>query len=145
MKVYLAGPINGRTLEGASQWRNEMAAALAGIGCQAVDPLREGGFLPDTDKTDAEIVKRDLEDIDRCNVLLANLLDVRANGEVFVGTSMEIFHAANTGTYVVVLANDLHSPWIRHHADAVVGSELEALKAIQRLQEIETQRHTKAG
>lgn len=142
--VYLAGPISHVSYDGANEWRRTSTARLQAVGIEAICPLRgKHVFLghaqqgeiekiaADTGITPRQIVTRDLNDIARSDLLLANLLDVKANGTIIIGTPMEIFYAAHDlNKPVVVVANDVRSPWLDHHAIRIFPTLDEALAFI---------------
>jgi nucleoside 2-deoxyribosyltransferase len=110
--IYLCGPINGRTTEDATSWRETVKQRWNG-GC--LDPMRrdyrgrelEPGIA-------AEIVAGDIEDIQAADAILVFF------DKPSVGTSMEVFYAKHVlGKPVVVIdASDKPlSPWLIHHSD----------------------------
>jgi len=74
----------------------------------------------------AGFVERDLEDIEKCDMLIAYLPRLSA------GTCMELFYAKRKGKKVITISGmDALSPWIVVHSDRILRSieELEdALK-----------------
>lgn len=139
-KVYLAGPISQTSYAKANSWRDDLTENLARAGIEAISPLRgKHIFLAHAPKgaveeiaanngiTPRQIVTRDLQDIAACDMVIANLLDIKANNEIVIGTPMEIFYAAHVlGLPVITLVNDAGSPWITHHSIRVCGSLEEA-------------------
>ncbi|MGB9842285.1 MAG: hypothetical protein ACPLKZ_06130, partial [Candidatus Bathyarchaeales archaeon] len=73
-------------------------------------------------------IQRDLEDIDRSDVIIVYLPKLSA------GACMELFYAKRKGKQVIVVSEmESLSPWIKFHSDDIVKSfsELEnALKTI---------------
>lgn len=123
--IYLCGPINGRTTEHATNWR-EAAKKLWDGRC--LDPMRrdyrgrelEPGIA-------AEIVAGDIEDIQQSDAILVYF------DQPSVGTSMEVFYAKHVlGKPVVVInASDKPlSPWLIHHSDATTRHLSVALACI---------------
>jgi nucleoside 2-deoxyribosyltransferase len=121
--IYLCGPINGRTTEDATNWR-ELAKTLWAGEC--LDPMRrdyrgrelEPGIA-------AEIVAGDIEDIQASHGVLVFF------DKPSVGTSMEVFYAKHVlGKPVVVIdAGDKPlSPWLIHHSDIQVRDMASAIE-----------------
>lgn len=112
--IYLCGPINGRTTEDATSWRETVKDRWDG---QCLDPMRrdyrgrelEPGIA-------AEIVAGDIEDIQNSDAVLVFF------DKPSVGTAMEVFYAKHVLKKLVVVidASDKPlSPWMLHHADHV--------------------------
>jgi hypothetical protein len=110
--IYLCGPINGRTDEDATSWRETVKKRWLGM---CLDPMRrdyrgrelEPGIA-------AEIVAGDIDDIKVSDAILVFF------DKPSVGTAMEVFYAKHVlGKYVVVIdASDKPlSPWLIHHSD----------------------------
>lgn len=127
MKLYLCGPINGRTTEDATNWRE----AVKAVWPDCLDPMRrdyrgrelEPGIA-------AEVVQGDIDDINECDALLVFF------DQPSVGTSMEVFYAKHTlGKPVVLIDASTKplSPWLLHHTDAQVRTVTEALAALESL------------
>lgn len=123
--IYLCGPINGRTTEDATSWRETVKARWDG---KCLDPMRrdyrgrelEPGIA-------AEIVAGDIEDIQASDAVLVFF------DKPSVGTAMEVFYAKHVlGKLVVVIdASDKPlSPWMVHHADEVTKHVSVALATI---------------
>lgn len=123
--IYLCGPINGRTDDEATSWRELAKKRWDGA---VIDPMRrdyrgrelEPGIA-------AEIVAGDIEDIQRCDALLVYF------DRPSVGTAMEVFYAKHVlkKPVVVIDASDKPlSPWLIHHADEVTRHLSVALAAI---------------
>lgn len=124
--IYLCGPINGRTDEDATSWRETVKQRWEG---QCLDPMRrdyrgrelEPGIA-------AEIVAGDIEDIQQCDAILVFF------DKPSVGTSMEVFYAKHVLNKMVVVidAQDRPlSPWLLHHSDAQTKHVGEALVYIR--------------
>jgi nucleoside 2-deoxyribosyltransferase len=123
--IYLCGPINGRTDEDATNWR-ELVKKL--WGGKVLDPMRrdyrgrelEPGIA-------AEIVAGDIEDIQNCDAVLAYF------DRPSVGTSMEIFyakHVLNKPVIVIDASDKPLSPWLVHHSDEVTRHVSVALACV---------------
>lgn len=124
--IYLCGPINGRTTEDATNWREIVKSLWKG---ECLDPMRrdyrgrelEPGIA-------AEIVAGDIEDIQNSDAILVFF------DKPSVGTAMEVFYAKHTlGKPVIVIdAQDKPlSPWLIHHSDWQTKSVRQALWALE--------------
>jgi nucleoside 2-deoxyribosyltransferase len=130
-KAFISGPIQG--MEAEQGYREDIGSICIRLGYQVVDPwLREKAIYRKdepqwwTNVPAAGFIERDLEDIQKCDVVIAYLPKLSA------GTCMEIFYAKRRGKKVIVISGmkDL-SPWVVVHSDVILGSieELEdALK-----------------
>jgi nucleoside 2-deoxyribosyltransferase len=153
LKVYLAGPMTGLTLEEAEGWRERAADALtyektyyAGFDNPCVargrfecfSPLRGKEFLRDAGEMtsagpvqaggDQGIYTRDRWDVMRADVVLANFTGART---VSIGTMFELAWAAQAGKYTVVVmepGNPHDHAFVRQAASAVFGKLDEALE-----------------
>jgi nucleoside 2-deoxyribosyltransferase len=126
--IYLCGPINGRTTEDATNWRELVKTLWEG---KCLDPMRrdyrgrelEPGIA-------AEIVAGDIEDIQNSAAILVFF------DKPSVGTAMEVFYAKHvlSKPVVVIDASDKPlSPWLLHHSDSQVKAVANALEEIRRL------------
>lgn len=120
--VYLAGGINGLSDSDATDWRTE-AKRLLPREIGVLDPMSRD-YRGKEDENVEDIVKGDLADIAQCEAVIAYC------PRPSWGTAMEIHHVATTGKYVnrdqfrnlvaIVPEGTPVSPWLRHHATAVV-------------------------
>lgn len=110
--IYLCGPINGRTTEDATNWRDIVKARWDG---RCLDPMArdyrgrelEPGIA-------AEIVAGDIEDINASDAILVFF------DKPSVGTAMEVFyakHVLNKPVVVIDAQDKPLSPWLLHHSD----------------------------
>lgn len=121
MKIYLAGPINGRTDAECMDWRERVKLVLP----DTLDPMardyrgREAGSF-------REIVEGDKRDIEASDAVL-----VYFDGPS-VGTSMEVFYAHSLGKPVIVanVSGSQPSPWLVYHASFVTESLDEAIAVV---------------
>ncbi len=89
MKVYLAGPIASRDLEGATIWRAQAKNLLRNFGIQGYSPLRgkehlvpqtgpigsnTDNYIPNPLTSAKGITARDRYDVQSSNLMIANLL-----------------------------------------------------------------------
>jgi len=76
----------------------------------------------------ANFIRRDLEDIEKCDILVAHLPKLSA------GTCMELFYAKLKGKRIICICQiENPSPWIIIHSDII-------LKKIEELEEVLRQR-----
>lgn len=101
---YLAGNINGQTLEGCNGWRLGVTRELERRGHRVLNPLRGKTCLPKGQKLTPEtcagldvvtdgavIVMRDLRDVEESDALIVN---VGPRDAVLTGSVCEVFQAA---------------------------------------------------
>ena len=137
MKVYLAGPMTGLTLEEAEKWRRFAASRLVS-DYTCFSPLRgknflrtRGEMLPDGPAEaygDQGIFRRDRWDVRRCGVVLAYLAGAK---QVSIGTVMELAWAWALGKYVIVVmekGNPHDHAFVRQAASVVFGTLTEAVQ-----------------
>lgn len=119
LKVYLAGA-GGLGVEYAEGWRNKLEEAFFEelfINPFRANKLREayksGSYQGENSFTPNEIVMRDLLDIQRSDVVLA---EMRSDDYNYIGTSSEIFYAHSIGKPVVLWTTDKYKlhPWLVH-------------------------------
>jgi nucleoside 2-deoxyribosyltransferase len=121
-KVFISGPIQG--METDQSYRDVIRGICVRCGFEAVDPWEREmvlycGSEPSWwNRVPAEdFIKRDLEDIKQCDVLVAYLPKLSA------GTCMELFYAKFSGkkTVCICMINN-PSPWIVVHSDVTIGA-----------------------
>lgn len=121
--AFISGPIQG--MEGRQNYRDKIRSILVKHGYEVIDPwLREKIVYRDGQALPRDFIKRDLEDIDRCNVLVAYMPRLSA------GTCMEMFYAKLKGKKTIIICRLKNpSPWIIEHSDVIVRNfrELERL------------------
>lgn len=132
MKAFISGPIQG--VEAEQSYRDVIREICIRHGYEPVDPwLREKiiyrGTEPDwwIKVPAADFVRRDLEDIEKCDILIAYLPKLSA------GTCMELFYAKLKNKKVITISqmNDL-SPWIVVHSDIILKNIEELKDALKR-------------
>jgi nucleoside 2-deoxyribosyltransferase len=119
-KAFISGPIQG--IENEQGYREAIGKICVRLGYETIDPwLREKmiyrGNEPCwwTKVPAAGFVGRDLEDIEKCDVLIAYLPKLSA------GTCMELFYAKQKGKRVIVVSEiSCLSPWIVVHSDRIL-------------------------
>jgi len=100
-RIYLAGT------QSKYKYRNWVTKTYSHI-FDIIDPFVE----VDHNMLPSEIVKRDLELIDKCDILIAYIY------EKTFGTTMELFYAYNKGKQVYVVTNPEFAldPWLKSHS-----------------------------
>jgi hypothetical protein len=131
-EVYLAGRIDGLTLEEANKDRYVIASRLLSLGIKCRNPLRgrskvingdsvvDSNTVKENNITIQEIIQRDLADIKHCNVVL-----ILTGDNPSWGTSAEFWFA----TFVVhkptlVISKDNYNisgnNWLTYYATKIV-------------------------
>jgi nucleoside 2-deoxyribosyltransferase len=121
-KAFLAGPIQG--MEKNQSYRDDLRSILLHHGFEPVDPWQREKVVYSATGHDwwrnvppADFIRRDLEDIDRCNLFVAYLPKLSA------GTCMELFYAKRKGKKTAVICQiENPSPWIMVHSDILLGT-----------------------
>jgi len=132
-KAFISGPIQG--MESEQGYRQKIADICVQLGFEVIDPwLREKVLYNREEpcwwaKVPAEgFVKRDLDDADRCDVMVVYLPRLSA------GACMELFYAKRKGKKVVIVSDlPCLSPWIVVHSDVIIKSFGELEDALKRL------------
>ena len=107
MKVYLAGPINGKADDECNGWRSHAKSYLSRHAV-CIDPMSRDYRGKESNETADEIVNGDIADIRKCDVVLAN-----CEGASY-GTAMEI--AYSYMMHVPVVTWGSNSPWVLYHS-----------------------------
>ena len=109
-------------MENNQSYRKVIRDICLRCGFEPVDPwLREkvlyrAGKVKKLDMSSASFIKRDLEDIERCDILVAYLPRLSA------GTCMELFYAKLKGKRTITICElENPSPWIIAHSDILLG------------------------
>jgi len=128
-KVFLSGPIQG--METRQSYRERLRRLLLRYGYEPIDPWQREKVLyrgPSdrwwSNVPTGDFVQRDLEDIERCDLLIAYLPRLSA------GTCMELFYAKMKGKKTVTICHLKNpSPWLIAHSDVTLRNmrELEEL------------------
>jgi len=132
-KAFISGPIQG--METKQSYREIIRQICIRCGYEPVDPWQrekviykaaEPGWWEKVPAVD--FVRRDLEDIEKCDILIAYMPRLSA------GTCMELFYAKMRGKKTICICKLKNpSPWIIIHSDKILKGirELEsALKTI---------------
>jgi len=129
-KVFVSGPIQG--MEKEQSYRNVIREICLRHGFEVVDPWeREKVIYSGTEDgwwnkvPAADFIKRDLEDVEKCDVLIAYLPTLSA------GTCMELFYAKLKGKKTICICKiENPSPWITVHSDIILKDIGELEKAL---------------
>jgi nucleoside 2-deoxyribosyltransferase len=119
-KVFISGPIQG--MEKDQSYRDVIREICIRCGYEPVDPWQREKVIYKEKKPSwwmkvpvAGFIRRDLEDIEKCNVLIAYLPRLSA------GTCMELFYAKLKGKKTIcVCPLENPSPWIIVHSDTIL-------------------------
>lgn len=149
-KIYLAGPITGKSWGQSENWRDRFKQALKDTAphIQGFSPLREKGFLQgETSIKDSydtmfssqkAIMSRDFFDCQTADAIVANFT---GSTTVSIGTVMECAWAYQRRIPLIIISemqdgkivnNHSHS-MLREAANWWVGSEDEALEIVRTL------------
>jgi hypothetical protein len=121
-KVFIAGPIQG--VENAQEYRQIVGEICTRLGFEIIDPWHREKVLYRKEEPcwwnnvpATEFVQRDLDDADRCDLMVVYLPQLSA------GACMEMFYAKRRGKKIIVVSDiDCLSPWIVVHSDVIVKS-----------------------
>ena len=130
-KVFISGPIQG--MEEKQSYRDVIRKICIHCDYEPVDPWeREKILYKGTEPgwwnkvQTADFIRRDLEDIEKCDVLIAYLPRLSA------GTCMELFYAKLRGKKTICICRIMNpSPWIMVHSDVILR-KIEELENILR-------------
>jgi len=121
-QVFISGPILGME-NNQDYYRNAITTVCQKLGFEIIDPWkREKCFYKnDVEERDRSnccryhsIVQRDLDDVDRCDIMVVYLPKLSA------GACMEMFYAKRKGKTVIVVSDMPQlSPWIKVHCDVL--------------------------
>jgi nucleoside 2-deoxyribosyltransferase len=119
-KVFVSGPIQG--MEKEQSYRDAIRKICVRCGYEVVDPWeREKIMYRGTEEgwwdrvPAADFIRRDLEDIEVCDVLVAYFPRLSA------GTCMELFYAKLKGKRTVCICEIRNpSPWIIVHSGIIL-------------------------
>ncbi len=118
--VFVSGPILG--METQQDYRERITEMCEKLHVEVIDPWKREKMLYKREDNcwwnnvpPADFIKRDLEDVEQCDVRVVYLPRLSA------GACMEMFYAKMKRKKVVVISKmDCLSPWILAHADAVL-------------------------
>jgi nucleoside 2-deoxyribosyltransferase len=121
-------------METEQGYRQVIGDICTRLGMEVIDPWQREKVLYRKeeqcwwDKVPAAgFVQRDLDDADRCDVMVVYLPQLSA------GACMEMFYAKRNGKPVIVVSDiDCLSPWIIYHSDAVLKGFEELEEALRK-------------
>jgi nucleoside 2-deoxyribosyltransferase len=127
-KAFISGPIQG--MESEQTYRDAISRICIKCGYDVVDPWKREKIMYTGTEAGwwnrvpaADFVRRDLEDIERCDVLVAYFPRLSA------GACMELFYAKLKDKRTICICEiENPSPWIIAHSDII-------LKKIEELEE----------
>lgn len=130
MQVYLAGAMEGLTQSQMSEWRFQAARALKRVGVSCLDPCRRAAFHQQHDSNlSRRVVKMDLQDISKCEVILINLLD-RGPGKCW-GTIAEMAHSHTKNKIIITLIEEgYRHPFVEFYSTEIHHTMEDVIKAI---------------
>lgn len=131
-KVFISGPIQG--MEEKQGYRDKISTLLTKYGYKPVDPWRREKIIYRGSSErwwshvpPKDFIRRDLEDIERCDALVAYLPRLSA------GTCMELFYAKLKGKKTVTVCKLRNpSPWIIEFSDIIVRGFRELREVLER-------------
>ena len=131
--VFISGPILG--MENEQEYRVTITKICNRLGLQVIDPWRREKILYKgnehcwwTKCVPMDFVQRDLDDADRCDIMVAYMPKLSA------GACMELFYAKRNGKKVIVVSGmECLSPWIVMHSDMIIKQFEELEDALKRL------------
>lgn len=141
LRVYTAGPITGTTYKGCTGWRDYVEKKLTDF-FEVLSPMRNKAYLEKEHQiqdhynqylsTPDGIMCRDMWDIERCDILLANVLGAQ---KVSIGTVMEITLAWWLRKPVILaIDNNIHTHAMLSKASNFIVNDLDtAINIIQGL------------
>ncbi|MGB9741022.1 MAG: nucleoside 2-deoxyribosyltransferase [Candidatus Bathyarchaeia archaeon] len=130
-KVFISGPI--QDMETEQDYRNLIRDVCVRCGYEVVDPwerekvIYKGSEFGWWEKVPAlDFIRRDLENIEKCDILVANVPKLSA------GTCTELFYAKRKGKKTICTCK-IHnpSPWIIVHSDFIIRKIEELENALQ--------------
>jgi nucleoside 2-deoxyribosyltransferase len=130
-KVFISGPI--QNMETEQSYRDVISEICVRCGYEPVDPWQREKILYRATEPDwwskvsaVDFIKRDLEDIEKCDVLIAYFPKLSA------GTCMELFYAKLKGKKTICICQiENPSPWITAHSDMIIKNIEELEHALQ--------------
>jgi nucleoside 2-deoxyribosyltransferase len=124
-KIYLCGPINGRSDDDCKNWREWFKKQAT---FQYIDPMRR-----DYRGKETELI---------CEIVLLDKLDIQQSDALIVyydkpsvGTSMEVFYADSLKKPIVLInasGDENLSPWLIYHATIIVTDPQAAYQTLRR-------------
>jgi len=131
-RVFVSGPIQG--METEQYYRDVIRDVCVRCGFEVVDPWEREKILYRGfehgwwDRVPAaDFIRRDLEDIERCDILIAFFPKLSA------GTCMELFYAKLKDKKTISICQIVNpSPWIILHSDIILKEIKELENVLKR-------------
>jgi len=132
-KAFVSGPIQG--METEQDYRDAIREICVRCGFEVLDPWKREKVIYNGAERGwwnkvpaADFIQRDLEDIEKCDLLVAYLPKLSA------GTCMELFYARlkRKKTICVCLMPSI-SPWIAYHSNMILKSIEELEQALREI------------
>ncbi len=132
-RVFISGPILG--METEQGYRKTITEICTRLDFDVIDPWKREKVLYKGDETcwwtncvPNDFVQRDLDDADRCDIMVVYLPKLSA------GACMEMFYAKRKDKKVVVVSQmECLSPWIVVHSNVIVKRFEELESALQKI------------
>ncbi len=120
--MFISGPILG--MENNQEYRKKITDSSIKAGFNVIDPWNREKVLYKGNEecwwnsyTTFDFVQRDLDDADRCDIMIVYLPKLSA------GACMEMFYAKHKGKKIIVVSEmKCLSPWIVVHSDLILRS-----------------------
>jgi len=133
-KAFIAGPIQG--VENQQEYRQIIGEICTRLGFEVIDPWHREKVLYQKEEVcwwnnvpAYGFVKRDLEDAERCDLMIVYLPQLSA------GACMELFHAKRNGKKIIIVSDmACLSPWIVVHSDIILKNFKELEEELKKLQ-----------
>ena len=133
-KAFIAGPIQG--VENQQEYRQIIGEICTRLGFEVIDPWHREKVLYQEEEVcwwnnvpAYGFVKRDLEDAERCDLMIVYLPQLSA------GACMELFHAKRNGKKIIIVSDmACLSPWIVVHSDIILKNFKELEEELKKLQ-----------
>ncbi|MGQ9531154.1 MAG: nucleoside 2-deoxyribosyltransferase [Candidatus Bathycorpusculaceae bacterium] len=133
LKIFISGPI--QCMEKDQSYRQTIREICVRCGSETIDPWEreriiyrgtEPGWWNNVPASD--FIRRDLEDIEECDVLVAYLPKLSA------GTCMELFYAKLKGKKTICICQiENPSSWIIVHSDILIRKIEELENVLKRI------------
>jgi len=131
-KAFISGPIQG--IETEQEYRKVIREICVHCGFEVVDPWEREKIIYNGTRTGwwnrvpaTDFIRRDLEDIEKCDVLIAFFPRLSA------GTCMELFYAKLKHKKTICICQIKNpSPWIIVHSDMIIKKIEELGNALKR-------------
>lgn len=132
-KAFIAGPIQG--VEDNQEYRKIIGDICRQMNFEVIDPWNREKVLYRKEEPKwwknvpaSEFVQRDLDDADRCDIMIVYLPNLSA------GACMEMFYAKKRGKKIILVSDmDCLSPWIIVHTDIIVKNIKELEETLKQL------------